>query len=69
MNLPSMFENNKGTDLLSCAVVWSASLVFVGVILKSTYGVWYLSQLPHSGKAATIRESNHGLGVCMEHYA
>ena len=21
-----------------------------------------------SGKSATIRESNHGLGVCMEHY-
>ena len=23
----------------------------------------------HSGKSATIRESNHGLGVCKEHYA
>ena len=24
---------------------------------------------PHSGKSATIRESNHGSGVCKEHYA
>ena len=23
----------------------------------------------HSGKSATIRESNHGLSVCKEHYA
>ena len=23
----------------------------------------------HSGKSATIRESNHGSGVCQEHYA
>ena len=23
----------------------------------------------HSGKSATIRESNHGAGVCKEHYA
>ena len=23
----------------------------------------------HSGKSATIRESNHGSGVCKEHYA
>ena len=23
----------------------------------------------HSGKSATIRESNHGSGVCREHYA
>ena len=23
----------------------------------------------HSGKSATIRESNHGWGVCKEHYA
>ena len=22
----------------------------------------------HSGKSVTIRESNHGLGVCKEHY-
>ena len=25
--------------------------------------------LVHSGKSATIRESNHGSGVCKEHYA
>ena len=25
--------------------------------------------LGHSGKAATIRESNHGSGVCKENYA
>ena len=25
--------------------------------------------LDHSGKSATIRESNHGSGVCKEHYA
>ena len=24
--------------------------------------------LSHSGKSATIRESNHGSGVCKEHY-
>ena len=24
---------------------------------------------PASGKSATIRESNHGSGVCKEHYA
>ena len=24
---------------------------------------------PHSGKSATIQESDHGLGVCKEHYA
>ena len=23
----------------------------------------------HAGKSATILESNHGSGVCMEHYA
>ena len=23
----------------------------------------------HSGKSATIRESNHGSGVCKEHYS
>ena len=23
----------------------------------------------HSGKSATIRESNHDTGVCKEHYA
>ena len=33
------------------------------VFLRSVMG-W-----THSGKSATIRESNHGLGVCKEHYA
>ena len=28
-----------------------------------------LSLMMHSGKSATIRESNHGSGVCKEHYA
>ena len=26
------------------------------------------TQVPYSGKSATIRESNHGSGVCKEHY-
>ena len=30
---------------------------------------WSLSSQDHSGKSATIRESNHGSGVCKEHYA
>ena len=29
----------------------------------------FFAKLHHSGKSATIRESNHGSGVCMEHYA
>ena len=29
----------------------------------------YMSHLIHSGKCATIRESNHGSGICKEHYA
>ena len=28
-----------------------------------------LADFMHSGKSATIQESNHGSGVCMEHYA
>ena len=29
----------------------------------------YGKDIEHSGKSVTIRESNHGLGVCKEHYA
>ena len=30
---------------------------------------YHLQPPRHSGKSATIRESNHGLGVYKEHYA
>ena len=29
----------------------------------------YMNICRHSGKSATIKESNHGSGVCKEHYA
>ena len=35
-------------------------------VLEAYVGV---DMLWHSGKSATIRESNHGSGVCKEHYA
>ena len=39
---------------------------------KKWGGGWYIkisSTTGHLGKSATIRESNHDLGVCKEHYA
>ena len=37
--------------------------------LCSRSTLYALAPDPHSGKSATIRESNHGSGVCKEHYA
>ena len=37
--------------------------------VKSEWSTVYIEGLQHSGKSATIRESNHGSGVRKEHYA
>ena len=33
------------------------------------FRVMYTLHIAHYGKSATIPESNHGSGVCKEHYA
>ena len=53
------FLRNIGTDLPSTQLL----------PMKFLHDIEKVASTPHSGKSATIRESDHGSGVCKEHYA
>ena len=56
-------------SLVKCTRDNTSSLIII-VFGRSNYGIT-ITYYPftHSGKSAAIRESNHGSGVCKEHYA
>ena len=57
-------------NVFAFAVDIILTVVYIGASASTKYGSDNdLMVLFHSGKSATIRESNHGSGVCKEHYA
>ena len=57
----------------SCVIILTRSRALAAMLVlpsrcfEAVNRLWHF--LTHSGKSATIRESNHGWGVCKEHYA